>query len=325
MSQDEFFPRPLRVAVLAGGDSAERMVSLESGHNVATALQERGHSVKRIDPSHSPLEFQCGDVDIIFPMLHGTGGEDGTLQARLSQTGIPWLGSSEESSRLTFNKIATRSALQMARLPVAPGVALHSQLNRATLLTASRSIGYPQVIKPAEQGSSVGISIVHQETDLPDAIQEAARWGRWFVMERFIAGREVTVPMIDHVVFPTVEILPTRRWYDYTAKYDDEATRYNVAPNDLPAGLGELVRKACRVCGVSGISRTDLRVDESGRSWILEINTIPGMTSHSLVPMAARALGISLGELCEQMLLKKLGWIRQTSWEARPQLLPHAA
>jgi D-alanine-D-alanine ligase len=325
MTQEQFFPRPLRVAVLAGGDSAERLVSLESGHNVATALQERGHSATQIDPAHSSLDFQGQKFDIIFPMLHGTGAEDGTLQARLKQTGIPWLGSSEHASRLTFNKISTRSALQTAGLPVAPGVALHSQLNLATLLTASRSIGYPQVIKPAEQGSSVGISIVHQETDLPDAVQEAVRWGKWFVIERFIAGREVTVPVVDNVVFPTVEILPSREWYDYTAKYEDEATRYSISPNDLPTRLGELVRRACQVCGVSGISRTDLRVDESGRTWVLEINTIPGMTSHSLVPMAARSLGISLGELCEQLLLKKLGWIMQTSWEARPQSLPHAA
>ena len=157
-------------------------------------------------------------------------------------------------------------------------------------------------MKPAAQGSSLGISIVDSELEIEAAAAEAARWGDVFLIEKFIEGREITVPVINGEVYPVVEILPSARWYDYVAKYSDETTRYDVAPQNLPANLTKIVLSACKACGVTGISRTDIRIDSEGQPWILEINTIPGMTSHSLVPMSARARGISLGELCEQLL-----------------------
>lgn len=325
MSLHEIPSLPLYVAVLAGGNSAERQVSLQSGCNVTAALRERGHRVQMVDPSQSELPSQSCDFDIILPMLHGTGAEDGTLQTSLDGSGIPWVGSSAAASRLTFDKIATRNALQAAGFPVAPGVDVDDRFSGPMIIAASRSIGFPQVIKPAEQGSSVGISIVHQESELADAVREVTRWGQRFLIEKFIAGREVTIPVIDGFAFPAVEILPSRAWYDYAAKYDDDDTRYHVAPPGIPDNLGVLVRGACRLCGVTAISRTDIRIDESGRPWLLEINTIPGMTSHSLVPMSARSLGISLGELCEQLLLKKLGRIVATTWEVMRGSRPQAA
>ena len=175
-----------------------------------------------------------------------------------------------------------------------------------SIKNASRQIGYPQVVKPAAEGSSVGISIVDSELEIEAAASEAARWGEVFLIEKYIAGREITVPVIDGDVYPVVEILPAARWYDYSAKYTDEATRYDVAPGNLPSNLSKIVLAACKTCGVTGISRTDLRVDSAGQAWILEINTIPGMTSHSLVPMSARARGISVGELCEQLLIQAI-------------------
>ena len=275
MSQEETQHRPLHIAVLSGGDSSEREVSLDSGRCVADALQQRGHTVELLDPAQAPLENLSASTDIILPMLHGTGAEDGTLQMRLDQLGIPWLGSSVESSRLTFDKIATRTALTAAGLPIAPGVALHEAMSNDEILSASHLIGFPQVIKPAAQGSSVGVSLVRTDSDVIAAIREARRWGSRFLIEQYIAGREVTVPVIDDCVFPAVEVLPSAEWYDYFAKYKDDSTGYKVAPPDLPAELSEIVRTACRVCGVTAISRTDLRIDRTGRCCILEINTIP--------------------------------------------------
>ena len=321
MSQEETRNRPLHIAVLSGGDSSEREVSLDSGRCVADALQERGHRVELFDPSLESLENLSRSTEIILPMLHGTGAEDGTLQMQLDQLDIPWLGSSAESSRLTFDKIATRAALRAAGLPIAPGVALDEAMSDDEMLSASHLIGFPQVIKPAAQGSSVGVSIVRTDSDVITAIHEARRWGSRFLIEQYIEGREVTVPVIVGCVFPAVEILPSVEWYDYFAKYKDDKTVYNVVPPNLPLDLSEVVRTACRVCGVTAISRTDLRIDGTGRCCILEINTIPGMTSHSLVPMSARSLGISTGELCEQLLLKRLGRIRHTRWEGQQETI----
>ncbi len=297
---------PLRIVVLAGGVSAEREVSLESGACVAAALKQRGHRVLQFDTAILALHEIPRSTDVILPMLHGTGGEDGTLQRGLGRLGIPWLGSSAQASALTFDKVATREVLAKAGLPVAPGLALHSTASGESIKNASRQIGYPQVVKPAAQGSSVGISIVDSEREIEAAAAEAARWGEVFLIEKFIAGREVTVPVINGVVYPVVEILPAARWYDYSAKYTDEKTRYEVAPKNLPANLNQIVLSACKACGVTGISRTDLRVDSAGKAWILEINSIPGMTSHSLVPMSARARGICIGKLCEQLLLQAI-------------------
>ncbi len=315
---------PLRIVVLAGGTSAEREVSLESGACVAAALKQRGHQVLQCDPAILALHEIPRRTDVILPMLHGTGGEDGTLQRDLERLGIPWLGSSAEASALTFDKVATREVLAKAGLPVAPGLALYVGVSGDLIRNASRQFGYPQVVKPAAQGSSVGITIVDSEQEIEAAVAEAARWGKTFLIEKYIEGREITVPVINGEAFPAVEILPSARWYDYAAKYTDETTRYDVAPRNLPANLTEIVLAACKVCGVTGISRTDLRVDSAGQPWILEINTIPGMTSHSLVPMSARARGISIGELCEQLLLQAIDRSRILPMNKGGQILPRS-
>lgn len=296
--------RPLRIVVLAGGDSAEREVSLESGGCVSEALRQRGHRVLQFDPADLALHEIPRTTDVILPMLHGTGGEDGTLQISLDRLGIPWFGSSEIASALTFDKVATRQTLAAAGLPVAPGLALQYDARRERVLDASRQIGYPQVIKPSAQGSSVGITIVDAELEIHTAFTYAAHWGSSVLIEKYIEGREVTVPVIEGEAFPVIEILPATRWYDYAAKYRDDRTRYETAPQNLPSNLNDIVLSACNACGVTGISRTDLRIDPQGQPWILEINTIPGMTSHSLVPMSARVRGVRLGELFEGLLWK---------------------
>lgn len=306
--------RPLKIVVLAGGESSEREISLDSGSAVTAALKQRGHKVLQIDPAILALHEIPRNTDVILPLLHGTGGEDGSLQRRLDWLGIPWFGSTAAASEVTFDKVATRRMLAEAGLPVPPGIALPCNLPMAAKRAASRKIGYPQVVKPAAQGSSVGISIIDSAGEFDAAAAEAARWGTMFLIEKFIAGREVTVPVVNGMPFPAVEIVPPVRWYDYSAKYADDKTKYHVAPKDLPRQLNEMVLAACEVCGVQGISRTDLRIDSTGNPFLLEINTIPGMTSHSLVPMSARALGIGVGELCEQLLLERLGRISAPSW-----------
>ena len=320
MSQEVTGPSLLRVAILAGGTSSEREVSLESGHNVAQALRERGHDVTLLDPGKARQESIPHRTEIILPMLHGTGAEDGVLQEQLDKTGIPWVGSSAEASRLTFNKIATRTIWQAAGILVPPGVALNRLSSTALIHEAARCVGYPLVVKPAEQGSSVGITIVQSSEGLENAVNTATQWGPRFLIEQFIVGREITVPVINGEVFPAVEIIPSGAWYDYKAKYQDESTQYKIAPDGLPSNLNSLVQRACQVCGVTAISRTDLRIDDSGQCWFLEINTIPGMTSHSLVPMSAQSWGISLGELCEQVLLHRLGRVTTRTWANSKQL-----
>lgn len=313
---------PLRIVVLAGGASAEREVSLESGACVAAALKQRGHRVLRFDPAILALHEIPRSTDVILPMLHGTGGEDGTLQRELERLGIPWSGSSADASALTFDKVATREVLANAGLPVAPGLALPRSASSELIMNASRQICYPQVVKPAAQGSSIGISIVDSEREIEAAATEAARWGEMFLIEKYIEGREVTVPVINGEAYPVVEILPSVRWYDYSAKYTDETTRYDIAPKNLPANLTDIVLAACQICRVTGISRTDLRIDSEGQPWILEINTIPGMTAHSLVPMSARGRGISIGELCEQLLLQAIERSRILPINKNGQLVP---
>jgi D-alanine-D-alanine ligase len=296
----------MKITVLAGGASAERDVSLDSGANVAKALRERGHDVQLVDPgsgSVSDLNLTC---DAIIPMLHGTGAEDGILQEDLRKTGIPWLGSSAEASRLTFDKIATRERLAAHGLPIPEGIVIEQAHAIPMIDRFTATHGFPVVLKPACQGSSVGVSIVRSPADLASAMNEVFRWGSQGLAERFIDGREVTVPVIDGTVFPAIEIIPARSWYDYTAKYSDDATQYVIRPANLPSTLDDVVRKACEVCGVTAISRTDLRITPAGELFILEINTIPGMTSHSLVPMSITAAGFTTGSLLEDLLRTEL-------------------
>lgn len=295
----------LRILLLAGGASAEREISEESGRAVAQMLQRRGHLVRLHDPAAAPLSA-VEDIDVIFPLLHGAGGEDGTLQRELERGGIPWIGSSAKASALTFSKSATRLMLSSAGLPVASGFTARADEDSLTTMQSALPIGLPLVVKPSEQGSSIGITIVHAWRDFPAALETAFRWGCEAIVERWIPGREITVPVIDGQLFPAVEILPGRSWYDYDAKYRDDRTQYQTNPEGLPETLFSAVQRAITVCGVSAISRTDLRLEPDGRFSILEINTIPGMTSHSLVPMSIAAAGRDPGELLEELLWRRL-------------------
>lgn len=297
----------MKILVLAGGTSFEREVSLESGHAVATALDAAGHAVSMLDPAESDeAAWTTADSEIVVPMVHGTDGEDGVLQSRLLAAGLRYVGSSPEASRITFDKPATVEALHNAGLPVAPSVVFTADGPLPGHQPRLDALHLPIVVKPAQQGSSVGVSIVRSADQMLPAIQKALAFGDRCLVEDFIDGREVTVPVIDGDAWPAVEIRPAAAWYDFNAKYNDTQTEYRVAVDDLPNDLPQLSVAACELFGVQGIARVDFRVGHDGRARILEINTVPGMTNNSLVPKSGAHLGHSLAEICELAIRNEL-------------------
>ena len=293
MARTDSLQQSYRVLVIAGGDSRERCVSQDSGASVVAALRDSGHVVELCDPSERPgLRVAATDWDAAFPMLHGTGGEDGALQRQLKSIGMPWVGSSEQASALTFNKARTRDHLIFSGLPVASGRELHTD-------EGPKADHLPVVVKPSSQGSSVGVSLVRNENDWESAVRLALSMSDTAIEEEFIDGREFSVPVLNGRTLPAVEILVADGWYDYANKYESNETQYRVEPGDTPPELAELARRACDVCETSGIVRVDFRVNGDGEPFVLELNTIPGMTSHSLVPMSAGAAGLSLSALCD--------------------------
>ncbi len=292
---------PPRILIISGGTSEERSVSLESGAAVQAALEEAGYGTGLWDPANIDAEaFPFADWDLAFPVLHGTGGEDGRLQNLLKKNRLPWIGSSAEASVRTFDKIQTRRLLSQQGIPVAPGMCLHEPASDCP-------DEFPVVVKPARQGSSIGISLVRHRRDWDAAVRNAYRLCDDIVVEQFISGREVSVPVIYGHLLPAVEVLPDGVWYDFDSKYRSQSTQYRADPPDLPPEVLRLARQACQACQVDGIARVDFRIDRAGRPFVLEINTIPGMTSHSLVPISAAAAGLSLPELCDRCVRHRLG------------------
>ncbi|MCP4786465.1 MAG: D-alanine--D-alanine ligase [Fuerstiella sp.] len=297
----------LNILVLAGGTSAERDISLKSGCCVADALRETEHHVDVVDPRDTAVEsLQQGRWDIAVPMVHGTGGEDGVLQRQLLKAGIPYVGSSPDASELTFDKIRTNRLLRESNIVVPDGIVVDSRHSLQANCQAVSAFAGNVVTKPPRQGSSLGISIVQHAEQVEAALMLAFQFDTECLVERFIPGREVTVPVVDGTALPSIEIYPAVQWYDYQAKYADDRTEYRVSPEGLPNALPQIAATACNICGVAGIVRVDFRVDEQGQPWLLEVNTVPGMTTHSLVPKAAAAVGLSLGELCQQAIATRL-------------------
>lgn len=296
-------PAPLRIAVLAGGVSAEREVSLESGVNVAAALCDRGHLVTSIDPAEIPIqETDWNRFDVAFLALHGTFGEDGQVQKLLEEAGIPYTGSDPLASRTAFSKSAAKERFAHAGVPTPAAVLVRQSDDAGQIFRAARRIGYPLVMKPDAQGSSLGVSLCDSPDDLPEAQSRAFHYGPVALLEAMIPGTEWTVAVLDDLVLPAIQIETHRGFFDYEAKYHDDATAYRFdsgSPKRIRCVQTVAIR-AARAVGTSGIARVDIRVDDLGQPWVLEVNTIPGFTSHSLVPKAAAKAGIDFGELCER-------------------------
>jgi len=293
-----------KVAVLFGGTSAEREVSLKSGRAVLEALLRQGvdaHGVDVVDSS--VLEtLRRGGFARVFIVLHGGAGEDGTVQAALELQGLPYTGSGVAGSCVKMNKMTAKRVWLAEKLPTAPFMELASE---ADARAAAKKLRFPFVIKPAAEGSSVGVTIVKKPAQVAGAWRLARGQDRAVMAEKFVRGAEMTVAILDDRALPSIRIIPAGEFYDYHAKYIANDTRYEC-PSGLPAArekkLQALALQAFRLVGASGWGRVDFIVEKSGRPWLLELNTVPGMTSHSLVPMAAKAAGMSFDELCWAIL-----------------------
>ncbi|WP_417276261.1 D-alanine--D-alanine ligase [Castellaniella sp.] len=297
-----------RVGVLYGGLSSEREVSLMSGTGVCAALREAGVDAHLFDTGRQSLaELSAAGFDRVFIALHGRYGEDGTIQGALELLGIPYTGSGTLASSLSMDKIATKRLWLQHGLPTPRFVALEQAAAGQTDLVAE--LGLPLIVKPPHEGSTLGLTRVFSAGQLPAALALAYAHDECALAEQFIEGRELTVPLLgtgaDAHALPVIEIIAPQGNYDYEHKYVSNDTQY-VCPADLPEPLTQQIQSLCvqayRVLGCEGWARADLMLDRNNRPWLLEMNTSPGMTSHSLVPMGAKALGMSYGELCVAIL-----------------------
>lgn len=332
----------MRLTVLLGGVSAERDVSLSSGLRMAAALRETGLEVTCFDPAfgvlspeteHSLLAAGVGkappalgelaelrhrtlsadwinhstirNTECVVLGLHGGQGEDGTVQAALDLVGVPYTGSGHLASALAMDKHLSKIVLRHAGVPTADW--LMAPLPGALPLDAgavSAQVGWPAVVKPSRQGSTVGLSIVHGAAELPPAIEEAYKFDDAVMVERYVAGREFTVGVIGDEALPVIEIVPAKALYDYECKYTPGMAREFVA--DLPPETVERITayslQAFSACGLRGYGRVDFRMDPDGGLWCLELNTLPGMTPTSLIPQAAAAAGLSFPSLCDRIV-----------------------
>ncbi len=293
-----------KVAVLLGGDSSEREVSLMSGNAVLSALQSRGVDAHAFDPLGKPLQNLVSDgFERAFIILHGPGGEDGLMQGALEWLGIPYTGSGVLGSALTMDKLKTKRVVVGAGY-AAPAYAVLS--SEADLPAALASVGLPLMVKPASQGSSVGITKVKAAAELQAAYAEARAVDPIVFAERFVTGSEYTVGVLQDRALPSIRIQPATEFYDYQAKYFRNDTQYHC-PSGLDvqaeAELQAAALAAFRVTECYGWGRVDfMRDDATGKFYFIEINTTPGMTDHSLVPKAARQVGIDFPELCWRVL-----------------------
>lgn len=298
-----------RVAVVMGGLSAEREVSLNTGGGVVAALIERGWDAVAIDWNHGtslPQQLAESGAQVVWNALHGTWGEDGAVQGLCACMRLPCTGSGILASALAMDKVMSKRIFESQGVPTPRWTLLpHVASGDDELATIVATHGVPCIVKPANEGSSVGVSLVEAEADLPAALALARRYHGPVIVEDYIAGTEVFVGILNGRVVGSVEVRPATKFYDYDAKYKRTDTKYLVPP-ELPAPLlarvEELGLAAYRALECSGHSRPDLRVTPDGNIFVLEVNTLPGMTATSLLPKIAKSRGMDYGALCEEIL-----------------------
>lgn len=300
------FTRPLDVLVLMGGPSTERAVSLVSGAAVADALAAAGHRVRRADIRPEDTTALDGlRPDVVFIAMHGAFGEDGQVQALCERRGLPYVGSSAQACALAMDKSASKYAYCGAGLHTAEWTVIEAAHDAATRRRLLDSIGTPCVLKPVDGGSSVDVHILREGGIPAEAVDDLlVKYGR-FMIERFVAGRELTVGVLGDRALPVIEIRPKSAFYDYHAKYEADTTEYlfeHGLPDEAAARLQAAALAAHRALGCRDLSRTDFLLDAAGVPWVLETNAIPGFTSHSLLPKAAARVGIDFARLCEELL-----------------------
>ncbi len=332
----------MHVTVLLGGTSSERDVSIASGLRIAGALRSRGHAVATVDTAYGPLsaddegalvrgpvvktapptrefleemernalgrlaEFlpAQGETDVVFVALHGGTGEDGTLQALLDLTGLPYTGSGHLASALAMDKDLSKQLFRAAGVRTADWL-----MAPATVAQVEARFGFPVIVKPSREGSTVGLSLVKQAGALGDAVTEAGRYDPEVMIERYIPGRELTVGILGDEALPVGEIIPKHEIYDYECKYTpgmaDERFPADISPEQARLLQGQALN-AFRALKLSGYARIDFRLTDAGESYCLEANTLPGMTELSLIPQGAAAAGIAFPELCERIAMLAL-------------------
>jgi D-alanine-D-alanine ligase len=297
----------LRIALLYGGTSAERDVSIRSGEAVWAALERVGHHVVPIDVGRDPLErISAEKVDFAFIALHGGEGENGTIQRRLDEMQVPYSGSGPIASRLAMDKELSKAEFLTHRVPTAPYEVAEEFDADYRLRRMARRLGWPLVVKPIDQGSSFGVSKVASLNDVPGALAEAFKFGPRVMFEKCIVGRELTVGVIGNRALPVCEVIAPSGFYDYRAKYDKQAgTRYDSNP-DLPGPTAKMAqhyaRRAHHALRCHGYSRVDIMLDTEGELWVLEVNTLPGMTETSLLPKSAAQEGMGFDELVQELI-----------------------
>lgn len=294
----------MKLVVLAGGRSPEREVSLSTGEGIVEALRASGHEVIVLDPQDAldlGADLRKADADAVFIALHGGAGEDGRVQALLDLLEIPYTGSGHLGCALAMDKLLSKELFVHAGIPTPPWL-----VSPVSVREIEAGLGgFPVVVKPARQGSTVGVTLVHSATDLDDAVRRAESFGDVAIVERFIPGREMAVGVLGGDSLPVVEIRPSHEIYDYECKYTAGMSEYEVPAPLTDAQTGRLRLLALEAHGIlrlSAYSRVDFRLDPQGRPWCLEANALPGMTPTSLLPKAAAAAGLSFPVLCERIV-----------------------
>lgn len=299
-----------KIAVLFGGTSAEREVSLQSGNAVLAGLRQAGVDANPIDTQDFPVvTLKEAGFDKAFIALHGRGGEDGTIQGMLEFLGLPYTGSGVMASALSMDKLRTKQLWQGAGLSVSPYISLNKQkytnIKKEQLAQQVKHLGLPLIVKPSLEGSSVGMSKVDALDALPEAIELAFQFDDTLLIEKWLSGPEYTVAVLGDEVLPSIRIQPPGIFYDYEAKYLSDETQYfcpSGLTSDLEAKLADIAMQAYQAVGCRGWGRVDVMQDSDGEFYLLEVNTSPGMTSHSLVPMAARQAGLDFSQLVVRIL-----------------------
>ena len=296
-----------KIAVLLGGTSAEREVSLQSGKAVLEALLNQGYNAHPVDPKEYPVANLKNDgFDRVFNILHGRGGEDGTMQGLLEQIGLPYTGCGVMASALTMDKMRTKMLWKAFGLPVAEmEVVTRETFNNLNSEEVVARLGLPLIVKPSLEGSSVGLTKVKTVEALKSAVEFALKFDNTILIEEWLAGDELTVPVLDGKVLPAIRIVPEGEFYDYEAKYISDNTQYFCPAGLTPEREQELellVKRAYDAVGCRGWSRIDVMCDSKGNFRLVEVNTNPGMTSHSLFPKSAATVGISFEQLVVKIL-----------------------
>ncbi|QCI24865.1 D-alanine--D-alanine ligase [Buchnera aphidicola (Rhopalosiphum padi)] len=299
-----------KIAVLLGGNSSERQISIKSGYAILESLLRSGLNAYPVDTRDFPIiQLKKQGFDSAYIALHGKGGEDGSIQGVLEYLNIPYTGSGIMSSAISLDKWRTKLLWKSSSLPVLPDVYLKkkdiSQYTYPSILKKILQLKFPVVIKPNNSGSSIGITIVHYQDLLIDSINAAFNYSSDIIIEKFIEGREYTVSILNKKILPPVKIITKNHFYDYRAKYIESSTEY-LCPSELhhqkEKELKNIAETAWRTLGCKGCGRIDVILDNKNKFWLLEVNTIPGMTYRSLVPISAKSIGISFDELVLKIL-----------------------